>query len=214
MQRGLPIAMISLAFAAAAMHAQACAPGRLVRMEVLDVPVAGETAAAEALPRVIHRFSNRRMRMEQVGESADGSRMMLVIDAPKLWHVDLARNVGERALDPEGPESVVNAPLFNVEGLPGVLQEVEFGCEREFVARPDVTHEPADTESRTRHTLKARAWTLTVVTRAADGLPESATLARNGRDVAALRYLAYAFLDEVPEDLFKPPAGVDFSIAD
>jgi hypothetical protein len=214
MQRGLSIAMISLAFAAAATHAQACAPGRLVRMEVVDVPVAGETAGVAALPRVIHRFSNRRMRMEQVGDSADGSRMMLVIDAPRLWHVDLARHVGERALDPDGPESVVNAPLFNVDGLPGALREVEFGCEREFVARPDVVHESGGAAAATRHTLKARAWTLTVVTRAADGLPESATLARDGRDVAALRYIAYSFLDEVPEGLFEPPAGIDFSIAE
>jgi hypothetical protein len=213
MERRLILAMLSLCLAAAA-HAHACAPGRLVRMEVVDVPVAGETAAAEALPRVIHRFSNRRMRMEQVGDSADGSRMMLVIDAPKLWHVDLARNVGERALDPDGSASVVNAPLFNVDGLPAVLQEVEFGCEREFVARPDVMHESDGAGATTRHTLQARAWTLTVVTRAADGLPESATLTRNGRDVAALRYLAYGFLDEVPEDLFKPPAGIDFSLAE
>lgn len=213
--RSTVTAMLVLAGAISA-DARACAPGRLVRMEIVDVPVGAEAAADAPVSRVIHRFSNRRMRMEQSADSPDGSRMMLVIDAPRLWHVDLARGVGERAIDPEGAQSVVNAPIFPVDGLPEELQDVEFGCEREFIARLEVTHEPAGdgAAAGTLHALASGAWSLTVRTRASEGLPETATLARNGREVAAIRYLAYEFLDEVPADLFKPPTGIAFKNAE
>jgi hypothetical protein len=104
----------------------------------------------------------------------------------------------------------VRAPLFDDAELPADLLAVEVGCELEFIAQPQTTHEPAGSGDKTgqKHFKESGPWRLTLLTRSGESTPMAAMISKDGKVVAAIRYRSYEFLDAVPVGLFALPDGI------
>jgi len=134
---------------------------------------------------------------------------MIVINAPRVWTVDRVSKTAQLAVD-DDPTPNVHIPIFTDESLPAYVSEVEFGCEAEFIAHRATSHEPyaSDKGKATKHSIRAGAWKLSLVTREGREQPWLALLSKDDKVVGALRYLAYEVVEEVPPGLFELPPGI------
>jgi hypothetical protein len=185
-----------------------CAPPKLIRM-VTSLVAIGVAPGFQNKSKVQYRLGNGRTRLEEQPDPEEGVHLLLITDAPMAWTIDLVTQTGTVDRDTDVP-SVVRAPVFSDDKLPKEIQQLEFGCEADFIASPDTTHarmESTKVEAM-KHSVVSGKWKATLFVPEGSTVPHSAMLSENGKVVAAIRYHSYETLEQVPEGLFAPPVGI------
>ncbi len=184
-----------------------CAPEKLIRMVTQNVTPGIPADSFAAKPKVMYRLGNGRTRLEEQPDPVDGVQLLIITDAPHVWHIDLVSRTGETMVDDSTPPAVV-LPVFSEEELPEEIRAVEYGCELQFMKDPATTHEIMKSGNGTKHSIRSGKWKFTIVTREGSDRPIGAMLSENDKVVGAIRYVAYQTMESVPEGLFAPPAGI------
>jgi hypothetical protein len=206
------LAAVAAALCATPALAQApdagCAPQGLIHVVVRNVTPGLAPTDPTAQPREIWRQGAAFLRSV---EAASGGERMIIVSEPNIWLVDTAKGQARHAVDP-GPTLAVHAPVLPVEGTPGPLLRLEFGCEAQFVAAyaPRVERE-VDIGG-----LKAGLHTVTVGDRAVAILMDEARQApisigylQAGQPRFVVRYHLYERNLLANPQLFAPPKGVE-----
>ena len=189
-----------------------CAPQKMVRIETRNVTPGLAAGDFAALPKVLYRLGNGRLRLEEQPDPRMKVQLLFLIDAPDSWSIDLEKKVGEHVVD-TAESKTVHAPVFSDEGLPKEVAALEFGCENAFVKDPTTIHarqEMSNGGVTLKHSVISGPWKATLAYREGADRPYAATLSKDGKVVMALKYVSYQTVATVPEGFFSPPA--DFSI--
>jgi hypothetical protein len=188
-----------------------CAPEKLVRMETQNHSPGIPADSFARKSKIMYRIGNGRTRLEEQHDPADNVQLLIITDAPRLWHIDLVSKSGETAVDDAVPPKVT-FPVFSEETLPKEILAIEFGCERQFINDPRTTHERTETKTGVamKHWIRSGNWKFSILTREGSDRPIGAVLSENDRAVGAIRYVSHQTLETVPEGLFTPPAGIAF----
>lgn len=197
-------------FGAATAFAE-CAPAKLVKITTADSSPAVPSDSFARKPKVMYRLGNGKVRLEEQHDPAQNVQLLIISDAPISWMIDLASKSGQKAVD-TAESKEVHVPIFAEEGLPAEIMALEFGCEHEFIAHKDTQHEHKEGKSGSgmTHFVKSGPWKATLLMRGDSDHIIAAILSRDGKVVAAVRYLAYEKLENVPDGLFAPPPDIKF----
>ena len=123
---------MALSFASPALGA-ACAPRDMVRVVTVDDTPGVDPNAFSRKPRTVYRLGALFARIEERPLPGKRVQRLTVIREPDVWAVNVIDKTGEHVQDP-GPVFEVRAPLFQHASLPTVFQQLEIGCELDFVA--------------------------------------------------------------------------------
>jgi hypothetical protein len=185
-----------------------CAPQGLVHVVVRNVTPGLAPTDPTAQPREIWRQGSAFLRSV---EAAPGGQRMIIVSEPNIWLVDTAKGEARHAVDP-GPTLAVHAPVLPVEGTPGPLLRLEFGCEAQFVA----AYAPRAERQVDVGGLQAGLHTVTVGDHAvailmdeARQAPVSVAYLRAGQPNFVVRYDVYERNLLANPQLFAPPKGVE-----
>jgi hypothetical protein len=181
----------------------ACAPPKLVRLVITQVDVTDPSKRGPK--RVIWRLENGKARIEEPPNSETGIHLLSIVNAPLAWQIDLNTKTGMLAIDPEKPPKL-HMPIFSDELLPKEFEQYELGCERVFIADPNVQHETLDRGM--KHFVESGPWRFTMLTRAGQDTPLSAVISRDGKTVVAVQYTGYQFFASPPPGHFLPPPDI------
>lgn len=214
MMRSIPLGCGLLLLAAAGAAFPACAPAKLVRIVSASVPPGVVAGSFEAQPKVQYRLGNGRVRLEEQLNPAINGQLLTIISAPDAWQIDLVTKTGVHQVD-RSEDITVHASVFEHESLPEEIRALEFGCEDEFIASPTTLHERLESKSGmgTKHFVVSGKWKVTLLVREGASRPFAAMVSDNGKVIAAIRYLSYDVLDEVPAGMFAPAPGISIKDA-
>lgn len=191
-----------------------CAPPNLVRFVTKNASPGIAPDSFQAQPKIQYRLGNGRSRLEEKPDPQSGEHLLFIVDAPKAWQIDLANKTGVVVVDDSDPP-LLSMPVFSDDGVPTEIQAaLEFGCEDQFIARPDTTHESREIGGKpvVKHSLIKGDWKVSMSTH--DGnRPFGAVLSYKGKVVGAIGYLAYETIAVTPDGLFAPPAGIKIESA-
>jgi hypothetical protein len=204
--------LLGLAFASTAFAD--CAPPNLIRFVTKNASPGVPPDSFQAQPKIQYRLGNGRSRLEEKPDPQTGEHLLFIVDAPKAWQIDLARKTGVVVVDNSDPP-LLSMPVFSDEEVPAEIQDaLQFGCEDQFIARPDTTHESREIGGNpvVKHSWISGDWKVSLSTREGNR-PFGAVLSYKGKVVGAIGYLAYEALAVVPDGLFAPPAGIKIESA-
>lgn len=122
----LAVLLSSPAFAAV------CAPQNMVRVGSFNATPGLDPTSPLARPRMVYRLGALFARIDEGPDPANSMHRVTVIREPDIWVVNRFTKTGQHAQDP-GPVFEVRAPLFQGPGLPPLFQELELGCELDFI---------------------------------------------------------------------------------
>ncbi len=192
-----------------------CAPKDMVRVVSFNATPGVDPASPTLKPRTVYRLGALFARIEEAPDPANRAQRLTVIREPDIWIANLFDKKGQHVLDP-GPTFEVRAPLFQTRDLPPLFNELELGCELDFVdayaptSQGKVTVGGADL---VKHQVIIGAQRIEFLLRpAAKGgtrKVHSIGLYVNEQPKSVIRYLTY---DIGPANmaLFEMPKGVTF----
>jgi hypothetical protein len=189
-----------------------CAPEKMVRVETRNVTPGLPAGDFAALPKVLYRLGNGRLRLEEQPDPRMGVQLLFLINAPDSWSIDLEKKVGEHVVD-TAESKTVHAPVFADEGLPKEVTAIEFGCEDAYVKDPATIHARQETSNGVvlKYSVISGPWKATLAYREGAVRPHSALLSKDGKVVMAIKYVSYQTVNEVPDGFFAPPADVQIT---
>ncbi|MFN3514040.1 MAG: hypothetical protein ACK41C_13410 [Phenylobacterium sp.] len=208
-------ALAAAALWGANVSAAECAPPQMAKVVFSNVTPGIDPASFAARPKTMYRHTERYGRVEEEPNPATGAHLLVVVNEPDVWFVNLADRTGRHAVDP-GPEFEFRAPIFSGADLPAVLGKLETGCELDFVAqyapRP-VERVTLDGQALDKHQVSVGIDRIEVLVAPNARRVVSVGRYRNDRPVMVLRYLDYAV--DLPPDLslFAKPEGIAFRSA-
>lgn len=123
-----------------------CAPEKLVRMVTQNMSPGIPADSFAAKPKITYRLGNGRLRQEEEHDAAENVQLLIIVDAPRAWHIDLVAKTGEMAVDDEVPPRLISS-VFSEDELPQEILAVEYGCEPQFIKDAGTTHERVETKS-------------------------------------------------------------------
>src|SRR4051794_6107810 len=88
-----------------------CAPEKMVRIATRNVSPGIAPGDFAAVPKVLYRLGNGRVRLEEQPDPKMHVQLLYVIDAPDSWSIDLEKKVGEHAVDTAASKTL-HAPVF------------------------------------------------------------------------------------------------------
>lgn len=200
------LALVALGGAQAAHAAPVvCSPLGLIRLVTTNVTPGAKLTAFSAKPLVMYRSGSLLMRTEEAADPARKLHLLMVLNAPDTWFVNLSDKTGQHIVDP-GPTFEIHAPIFSGPGVSKAFADLEFGCEAQFVAgrKPDsqaggvATHRLRDGDEVVELKL------------AADGRPLEAGYSKAGKPVLVIRYDAFERGLAANPVLFARPEGVTY----
>lgn len=203
--RTAALLLLTLILGMPAMAATTCAPPSMLHA-VMTMHVEG--APADAFinkPKVFYRMGTKLGRIEEAEDAEQGVHLLIVINEPHFWMVNLADRTGQHSVDEDGPAGNFHAPILqSVE--PKSWREFETGCEEAFMKAFGVKGD-VDEEGNIRYV------------RESDGVRAVLTVNRDHKplsvDVAGpemrfrVTYDTYEWLAPKPE-LFEKPKGIAF----
>jgi hypothetical protein len=192
----------------------ACVTPKLVKITTADASPGLAPDHFARKPKVLYRLGNGKIRLEEEPDPAQNLHLLIVIDAPRTWQVDLFSKQARLLID-EAESNEVHAPIFSMEGLPADIMALQFGCEQEFISHANTQHERKETKQGVAltHSLHSGDYKVSLIIREGSDRIMAAMLSKQGKVVAAIRYLGYETLETVPEGLFAPPPGVNMEPA-
>ena len=130
-----------------------CAPEKLIRMVTQNVTPGIPADSFAVKPKVMYRLGNGRTRLEEQPDPVDGVQLLIITDAPRIWHIDLVSRTGETMVDDSIPPKVVYCFLGGrvAKGSPGD----QIGCELQFMKDSATTHESTKSGSGTKHFIRS-----------------------------------------------------------
>jgi hypothetical protein len=96
-----------------------------------DFPDAPASAFA-SLPRTLYRLGERYARLEEALDKERNLHLLVVVNEPDVWMVNLADRTGRHAVD-DGPPKF-HAPIVD-NFASKFWRQFEFGCEEPFMKR-------------------------------------------------------------------------------
>ncbi len=210
----LAVALGSPAFAAV------CAPQNMVRVGSVNATPGLDPASPQARPRMVYRLGALFARIDEGPDPANRMHRITVIREPDIWVVNRFSKTGQHAQDP-GPVFEVRAPLFQGAGLPPLFQELELGCELDFIdayaPKPQEKLEVGGAKL-VRHQMTIGAQRIEFLVRppAARGATRkiySVGLYVNDQPRSVIRYLTYEIGLPADMSLFERPKGINFAPA-
>lgn len=189
-----------------------CAPATLLKVvtsnDAPDLPP-GHFGRA---PKTLFRMGEKLGRVEETLNPQTGIHLLVIVNEPYLWMVDLAQHQGQQHIDP-GPTYYFRAKLFGNGVESQFIRNLEFGCEVPWMQE-----------------IGAKAKQLThpilgVVTEMvfADGQEKLILFARNGKPlrveffgpkgwISAIDYISFESDQKPDPKLFLKPEGIDFGL--
>jgi len=169
-----------------------------------------DAASPAGQPRTLYRVGRGYGRLEHPPDPEKGTRMLVIVNEPHTWVIDLERGVGQYGRDP-GPTYFFHAPVLPPPAGPDSLRSLEFGREFEFLgahgAQPTRTVE-ADGSEAERYEVSFEPFKLVVLAIPGSEVPRALRIFDGAELVAAWDYDSYERdLDPDPA-LFRPPEGV------
>jgi hypothetical protein len=182
-----------------------CAPKHVLKI-VMTADFAG--AAANDFvktPKTLYRSGETLGRIEEAKNPETGMHLLMVVNEPDLWMVDLSDMTGQHAVDP-GPSLVFRAPILN-NIKSKYWNNFEFGCEVPFMNA--VGSKPVETENGGRLYTHAHEGVTAKLFVDKNDIPQRVELVSPDIEFA-VAYRSFEELRDAPADLFAKPAGVTF----
>ena len=211
MSRLAAICLLLLPFTSSPAADRICAPSALLKVvTTTDAPDLPPDHFSR-IPKTLYRFGEGSGRIEEAPNPQSGLHILIVVNEPDIWMVDLAAHQGQYQKDP-GPTYYFMARLFADDAAQSTfIRALEIGCEskwmREAGAKPVNTVHPTlgsvmkleFVEGQERLVLFER-----------DGKPVQLELYGPAGWLMSTNYLSYEpNLKPVPR-LFKQPKGIRF----
>jgi hypothetical protein len=170
-----------------------------------------EGAPADAFlnkPKVLYRVGSKLARIEEAEDPEQKLHLVLVVNQPDMWMVNLVDGSGRHAADPDGPSGNFHAPVLG-DADSVYWRDFETGCEEAFMKAAGVKGE-VDQEGNIRYALdKEERHVVLTVTR--DHKPLRVDAAEP-KARYRITYDAYEWTAPRPE-LFEKPKGIRFTEA-
>ena len=187
-----------------------CAPAGLFMAVTRNISPGLAATSPLAQPMTIWRLGSLYLRSEQQPDPVRGDQRLMIVAEPDVWIINQATRRGTHQVDP-GPDFEVHAPILPVQGLPGEFLSLEYGCEREFVAK----YAPAEQRAAPYGSIQAglhvagnNEHAVAILMDKKRNTPLLISYLRQGKPVFVVRYDQYRLgLPERP-NLFQPPRGV------
>ncbi|HET9394389.1 MAG TPA: hypothetical protein VFO29_12810 [Candidatus Rubrimentiphilum sp.] len=216
MHQSLRLAILCVAVFCCARPAYAavCAPAKLVHIVTTDVTPGVQAGSFNAQPKSFYRIGSDRMRVEEAVDSVNGIHGVMVTAEPNIWMANLYDNTGKHIVDP-GPTFYAKAPIFyGMPGFPAKFDDLEFGCEADFIAANSLT--PARTEqiggSRFDvYRVTSGTEAIEILEQSGTSTPAFARYYHQGTLVMTLHYDVYSTGLANDASLFVAPPGVRYS---
>ncbi len=128
---GLLLVVPQLSLAKKSTEDYVCAPEKMVRIE-LAFEWEGQSEFAK-LPKVIYRYTNQYGRVEEQKNPDTGLHLLIIVDEPRLWYIDLEANYGKSMRDP-GPDYNFRFPLLEGIARDEKIRALQGGCEIEQIS--------------------------------------------------------------------------------
>lgn len=147
MSRLIGLAALLLPFACPAATDKICAPQKLLKVvTTIDAPGLPQEHFGR-VPKTLYRLGDGNGRIEEAPNPQSGLHILIVVNEPHVWIVNLATRQGRYQKDP-GPTYYFRARLFAEAAVQSpFMRTLEIGCEsawmREAGAKPLDTVHPA-----------------------------------------------------------------------
>lgn len=189
-----------------------CAPARMLKVvTTIDAPDISDNHFVHE-PKTLYRLGEGKGRVEESKNPESGLHLLIVVDEPHIWIVNLAQRQGQYQHDP-GPTFYFRARIFdNTATQSSFIRSLEIGCEvawmREAGAKATSTVHPGlgavskleFVENQERLVLFEQ-----------NGKPISLELYGPAGWAMTMNYLAYESDLKPKQQLFTKPAGITFS---
>jgi hypothetical protein len=172
--------------------------------QMLRVATSFTTTGVAGLPKVIYRLGTEYARAEEAADPEQGLHLLIVVDEPDIWFVNLHDKTGRHIVDP-GPTFEFHAPL-----LPSHTSEhwrrLELGAELRFMREVEAKRTQASPDGPVIYEHSAEGTTVRLHTSAADVPLELQVQAPDAN--FSVNFLSYECL---PPDLslFAKPTGIE-----
>ena len=160
-------------------------------------------------PKVFYRVGKDKARLEEQLDPARNVHLLIIVNMPKAWFIDQVSRTAQVVSDERQP-SKLYLPVISGETFPRELQDLEYGCEAQFIAHEKTAHERTEAADglTLEHSVSSGRWKLTLAMREGSTQPVAARLSKDGKAIAVVEYLGYEILESIPDELFTLPVGV------
>lgn len=210
-------ALLALAWAfPAAADEDVCAPEKMLKVVTVAESDRIDPDSPAAKPRTLYRQGEKYGRIEEPVDPRTGAHLVFVVNEPDLWVADLVGKRGQHAVDP-GPTYTFRAQIFGqAASKNAVIRTIEFGCEARAMRaagakEAQTTHDEIGKVTRLEHT-EAGEQIVLLLDRETQK-PKRLELYFDGQLAFAMNYKEYHDALKFDPDLFKKPAGVEYSEA-
>ncbi len=186
-----------------------CAPVRTLRIVTTVDDAQMEPGHFARRPKVMYRLGEKYGRIEEELNPASGLHLLIVINEPDMWMVNLADKTGQHAVD-EGPTFIFRAPIIG-DLSSEYWNKFEFGCEVPFMQAVKASKREDARSGTTTYEHQAEGVTVALVT-SKTGIPQRVTIT-NADGTYAFVYQSFEQLDNADTRLFDRPAGIKFTEA-
>jgi hypothetical protein len=206
----LAVVLIGLALPSAA--GAICAPEKLMRIVTHDVTPSVALESFLRKPKTLYRMGTKYGRVEEPSNPRTGIHLLVVVNEPDVWMVNLRDRTGRHIVDP-GPTFNFRAPVFEKEGMPPLLETLELGCERAFLKANGAKLGSSDTVRGRRcalHSVELGDFRVALCLDTATEKPMRASVYERNLLLFAMEYDTYQ--DDLAPDptLFAQPRGITF----
>jgi hypothetical protein len=181
-------------------------------MVTRNVTPGAKLSAFAAKPLVTYRSGALLLRNEEADDPEQRLHLLMVLNAPDTWFVNLTDRTGKHIVDP-GPDINVHAPIFSGPGVTKAFADLEFGCEAAFIA----SHMPkaqaaAQVDGVTVNVHRLRDGDeLLELKMARDGRPVEAAYSKADKPMMVIRYDKYERGLPADPTLFSKPQGFTYT---
>lgn len=188
-----------------------CAPQSLIKvvtsMESPDLPA----DHFYRVPKTLYRIGERQGRAEEAFNPKTGIHLLIVVNEPDMWMVNLAERRGRHMIDP-GPTFIFRASIFGEAAVRSTfIRNFEIGCEIQRLHKAGV--KPAKTSHATLGDVNRMEFIEgeeRLILYEKSNKPLRLELMNGERLIVAMNYLSYEVGLKIRPELFTKPDGIVF----
>lgn len=206
----LPICMALCLTALTAAPAQ-LATNTMLKIVAREISPEIVPGSFNAQPKTYYRMGDRYGRIEEAPNPEHKSHVLLVVNEPKVWLINLHDNTGQLLIDP-GPTFVFRASILPpaTSGQESPLRDFQFGTEYDFLKSHKAT--PGQTANENTNfntlTLTLEGYKIKLLTDAKTGKPFRVQVKRAKNIYCEYEYMEYEKGLPPRMELFEPPTNV------
>jgi len=169
-----------------------------------------EADSAASQPHALYRVGRRVGRIEYPPNPDAGTHLVVIVNQPDVWLIDLERKTVLQSLDPD-PSGVFRAPVLKSKDQPSPLPSLEFGREFDFLrahgAVPAQT-ETADGAKADRYEVAIKDLTVVLIASPRSQIARELQIFKDGELHRAFHYDTYELDLELDPRVFLPPQNL------